>query len=74
MSVDPVDFYILDWGIVHATVCTSLPIRKATDRLNAELPTGIASRWAKAKGAEFAKVQGMKCAELPGHRHYLFNC
>jgi hypothetical protein len=63
-------------GLVCASVCTSLSVRDATLRLNREVPTGIASRWAKSRDKTFAtgETNPHACTEHPGHRHLLFNC
>lgn len=56
-----------------AVVCTSLPIRSATVRLNREHPTGTTHRW--SPGRERQPAHGSACLDHPGtHRHYLFTC
>jgi hypothetical protein len=70
------DFYVLAWGLVAATVCTSLPIEDATKRLNLELPTGISSRWAPAPDKTFhtGEPNPHQCAQYAAHQHVLFQC
>lgn len=66
-------FMILSWGLVSATVCTSLSVEEATKRLNAELPTGISSRWSIAE--ELGAEASTPCAVVPDQRtHLLFTC
>jgi hypothetical protein len=71
-----IDFYILAWGLVTASVCTSLNRKDATARLNSQLPTGISSRWAISKEKTFATGEPMphQCETFATHKHYLFHC
>ena len=75
----PHEFYVLAWGLVAMSICTSLPMEEAERRANFEVPTGISSRWSKSaddyfsNGAEYPN--GMACPEYPeSHRHWLLNC
>lgn len=63
-------------GVVHASVCTSLSVTEATERLNTEYPTGISSDW-KLSDEAFASGETNPCAchDFPQtHKHYLFVC
>ena len=56
-----------------AAVCTSLPIRAATARLNREHPTGTRHRWSPDR--DRSPAHGSACLDRPKtHRHYLFTC
>jgi hypothetical protein len=71
------DFEAYSVGICQASVCTSLSLRQAMKRLNAEHPTGIRSKWRISSDATFATGQknGCPCDAHPAtHRHYLFTC
>jgi hypothetical protein len=70
------DFYIIAWGLVTTSVCTSLSRKDATARLNREMPTGISSRWVISTDKTFAtgEKHPHQCATFPAHKHYLFNC
>lgn len=63
-------------GLVCASVCTDLPLDEATQRLNAEHPTGIRSQWEPSTDETFANgvPQPCPCESVPGRTHYLFNC
>lgn len=68
---EPYDFMAYQVSLVWAAACTSLTNEQATDRLNAEHPTGITSRWELAT----AEPNSVPCPDLSGtHRHLLFNC
>lgn len=64
-------------GLVAASVCTSLPIEQATQRLNESHPTGV-SPWHLSDDKTFADgntANGSACPDHPEtHKHYLFNC
>ena len=70
------DFYILAWGLVATTICTSLNRRDATARLNREMPTGISSRWRISRAKTFATGEPHpgQCETFPTHTHFLFHC
>ena len=70
------DFYILAWGLVAASVCTSLPRKDVAARLNREMPTGISSHWALSKDKTFrtGERNPHQCETFPTHKHYLLNC
>lgn len=71
------DFAAYSVGVVCASVCTSLTDEQATDRLNAEHPTGITTRWQVAPDETFATGQPnpTPCEHHPEtHRHILFHC
>lgn len=73
----PDDFTIYSEGVVCTSVCTSLSIEVATERLNVECPTGISSRWKLSSDTTFAGGTPMPCVcpDYPEtHKHYLFNC
>lgn len=74
--VGATDFYILSWGLVATTVCTSLSRKDAAARLNREMPTGISSRWAisRAKTFHTGEPHPHQCETFPTHKHYLFHC
>ncbi len=63
-------------GIVHASVCTDLPVDEATARLNAEHPTGIESKWHPSAEPTFLGGQPNPCAceHDATRKHYLFSC
>lgn len=70
------DFTAYAVGFVFASVCTSLTDQEATERLNAEHPTGIGSRWFIAPEAFLSgDPNGCPCDQWPAtHRHILFAC
>lgn len=70
------DFVVIGWGLVAATVCTTLPIEEATRLLNVEVPTGISSPWSPATEDTFANgmPQPGKCEQDAARMHYLFHC
>ena len=72
---DPADFTIMRWGLVYASVCTSLPREEATQRLNVELPTGVGP-WHPAPDAFFAggQTNPCPCEQVPERTHYLYSC
>lgn len=70
------DFTAYSVGVVYASVCTALTDEAATNTLNQEHPTGIASRWSIAD-EPFADgtANGSACGDQPAtHRHLLFTC
>jgi hypothetical protein len=68
-------FQIIDWGLVSASVCTTLPIEAATERLNLVLPTGVGP-WHVADDPRFADGQPQPgpCEKASDRMHYLFHC
>lgn len=70
------DFEVYSLGIVSASVCTSLSIEAATERMNKFHPTGIRSEWKLSKNKTFASGPPMpcQCPDHETHKHYLFNC
>jgi hypothetical protein len=71
------EFTILSWGLVYASVCTNLSSEDAVARLNAELPTGVESKWERSSNEFFASgyPNPCLCQDAPAtHRHYLFSC
>ncbi len=64
-------------GICSASVCTSLSVKEATEKLNLEHPTGIVSDWHLSEDENFASgdTNPFPCKDDPEtHKHYLFNC
>lgn len=63
-------------GIVCAGVCTDMDVEEATNQLNQEHPTGIASRWELSKDKTFKSGEPMPCPceQNESFTHYLFNC
>jgi len=73
--MEPVDFHIYSHGLLYASVCTSLSDEEATERLNCEHPTGIASRWTLANEPfSGGESNPTRCFERKGNRHILFSC
>jgi hypothetical protein len=70
------EFEIYSQGVVHASVCTSLPLDVATERLNQEYPAGGTLKWAPSEDPTFAGGQPnpCSCTVHEGNQHYLFNC
>lgn len=70
------DFSIIEIGLVFASVCTSLSVEETTDRLNAEHPTGIESRWSlHYAGFKTGEDNPCPCDRSPEtHKHMLFSC
>lgn len=66
------DFEITQMGLCNLQVCTCLSTKAATDRANAECPTGISSRWKPSKKKGLAPVA---CQDNPEtHRHIILEC
>ena len=64
-------------SLACASVCTSLSVEEAAERLNLEHPTGIASQWKLSKDKTFANGYShpCQCPDSPHtHMHYLFEC
>ncbi len=75
--MSPKNFETYSVGICAASVCTSLPLEEATERLNSESPTGITSRWSPSEEPTFKGGQSNPCAcetHPETHKHYLFRC
>lgn len=74
----PYDFLIYSRGIVHSSVCSSLPPRETTDRINLEEPTQISHPWELSKDKFFRGGRAKNpcpCHDYPEtHKHYLFVC
>ncbi|HYQ69048.1 hypothetical protein [Actinophytocola sp.] len=70
------DFVLIGYGLVYASVCTSLDDEQATARLNMEWPTGISSRWTKSSDKFHGGYPNPRpCERKPDtHRHILFVC
>lgn len=71
------DFEAYSVGIIHASVCSSLSPEETVERANAELPTGISSKWSLSKEPAFAdgQLNPCPCVDNPEtHKHYLLVC
>jgi len=70
------EFTTYSVGLVSASVCTRLPLKEATSKLNSQEPTGIPNGWRPSKDKEFATGQPnpCECNRDPRNKHYLFNC
>ena len=71
------EFVAYKVGICNASICTSLPIEEALERLNEQHLTGIASQWVLSEDEHFATGQTNPCPcnENPDtHKHYLCGC
>lgn len=70
------EFEIIAIGLCFSSVCTSLPPEEAADRLNADYPTGISSRWGLAEEKIFndGVANGCDCPDHAGNKHYLMSC
>ncbi len=71
------DFVVYSEGMVCTSVCTNMPLDMATERLNAERPTGISSKWHLSQDKAFSGGQENPCPcdrHPLTHKHYLFNC
>ena len=69
-------FEVLSAGLCCASVCSCLPLKEITKRLNSEHPTGILSKWGLSEEKEFAdgSPNPCHCQDSPDNKHYLFNC
>jgi hypothetical protein len=63
-------------GLVCASICTSLPVDKAVQRMNKENPAGANLKWALSEDKAFrcGLANGCDCPDYPGNKHYLLNC
>lgn len=71
------EFTVYSVGLCFASVCTSLPLKEATRRLNVEHPTGTRNEWKPSEDATFhsGEPNPCPCNTNPGtHKHYLFVC
>lgn len=71
------DFTPYAMGLAYASVCTSLTDAEATQRLNAQHPTGVGPWQVSAKGhfADGVSPNPCPCDRHPDtHRHILFEC
>ncbi len=75
MNKQTLDFAAYSVGLVCASICTSLPISEATQRLNLAHPTGVGP-WTKAdEPFRTGQSNPCPCNENPyTHKHYLFTC
>ena len=75
MNKQTLDFEAYSMGLVYASICTSLPLDEATQRLNLEYPTGVGP-WEKAgKPFKTGEPNPCSCNKNPQtHKHYLFEC
>lgn len=70
-------FWIYNWGLLYASVCSSLSLEETTEQINRELPTGIKSPWRLSSDKTFhtGETNPCACQQHPDtHKHYLFNC
>ncbi len=70
------EFVIYSTGVCYMSVCTSLSPEEATARVNAEAPTGVASKWELSE-ATFRTGQPNPCPcdkKPKTHKHFLFSC
>ena len=69
------EFQIYAKGPIHCSVCTSLSVEEATERVNVENPTGIMSKW-KISDENFVtgEPNPHSCECLKTHNHMLFVC
>lgn len=70
------EFEAYSIGIVHASICTSLEVDDAVDRMNLEHPTMISSPWSLSDDKTFSsgEANGCDCPDHPGNKHYLLSC
>lgn len=72
-----VDFQVISFGLIYASVCTSLAEQETTERLNVAHPTGLSWGWQPATDERFATGQSNPCeCELSPktHHHVLYTC
>ena len=69
-------FEVYSAGLVYSSVCTNLKDAEATEKMNAEYPTGIKSQWVISKDKTFAtgEPHPCECPNSKGCRHVLFEC
>ncbi len=70
------DFTIYGWGILYASVCSSLPPAETEARLNRDMPSGTTYGWAHApEPFTDGTPNPCPCHDFPEtHKHYLFRC
>jgi hypothetical protein len=69
------DFCAYAVGLCYASVCTSLSLEEATQRLNAEHPTGLEHGWKLAAEAfRTGERNPCPCPDYAEHWHFLFSC
>lgn len=73
------DITVYAVGMCAASACAAndVPLEAVEARVNAEHPTGIASRWRVSADAAFAggEPNPCPCNDKPAtHRHILLNC
>jgi hypothetical protein len=65
-------------GVVCASACApvDMPREEVERAVNAQCPTGIASRWQISTDETFANGDPMprECNSDPGRQHWLLNC
>jgi hypothetical protein len=72
-----VEFQVLTFGLIYASVCTSLGEQETTERLNLTHPTGLSWGWTPSTDARFVTGQPnpCKCEIQPDtHEHRLYTC
>jgi hypothetical protein len=69
------EFAVYSVGLCYASVCTSLTVEEAAQRLNIEHPTGIGP-WQIDPEGVFASgaPNPCKCHDFDTHQHMLFSC
>lgn len=70
------DFYIIGTGAVYTSICTSLNVEEATQRLNEIDPQLEPIRWKPSLDTHFVsgETNPCQCPDTETHKHYLFNC
>ena len=70
------EFEAYSIGICAASVCTSLPVDKAVEKMNATNPTGISSPWSLSEDKTFhgGGQNGCACPDHEGNKHWLLVC
>jgi len=62
-------------GLVHASVCSALPVEETAARLNAEHPTGVGPWTLSDEDFRDGTPNGCTCHDHPEtHQHWLFVC
>ena len=66
---------VISSGLVFLSACTDDDDDTATEAVNAQVPTGISSRWTIHDGPFHDDSPNPSPCELePGRRHILFSC
>lgn len=70
------DFVVYSYGLVSASVCSSLGPEETARRLNEQYPTGLDHPWMLAEEPfRTGEPNPCPCNETPEtHKHYLFTC